>query len=101
MCAPVLVAPRARVAGPLTAAWTSFLPCVVHGRATISHSPSSSVKRSPGWSCIGNVPRIAGFSRCAAGTDFRTLLALTSSSARVGPRYRGGIFRPSILFHPE
>src|SRR5262249_31994472 len=52
--------------GVCTLAWIIFPPWVVHGRVAISHSPSSSVKRSPIWSCMsrtGDVGVGAGVGR--------------------------------------
>src|SRR5262245_16235641 len=55
-CAPHVLS-RFELGSPgfCTVAWTIFPPCVVQGRVAISHSPSSSLKRSPSWSCMGRV----------------------------------------------
>src|SRR5262245_16523529 len=83
-CAPHVLS-RFELGSPgfWTDAWTIFPPCVVQGRVAISHSPSSSVKRSPSWSCMGSV---AGG---CDGPDGVLRFGLTSS-ARAGPRCRGG-----------
>src|SRR5262245_51302577 len=55
-----------------TLAWTIFPPCVVQGCVAIYHSPSSSVKRFPSWSCVGRVGVVVagagvGRSSCFSG----------------------------------
>jgi hypothetical protein len=58
-----------------TRAWTVLPPTVPYGRPTISHSPVSSVKRSPALSCIGSTDS-AGDAAGSSGFGFFGLLAI-------------------------
>jgi hypothetical protein len=60
----------------------------VNGWLATSHSPRSSVKRSPTWSCIGRTDVDGG----VGGSSRRRFLA-TSQDRRLGGSWRGGSAR--------
>src|SRR5439155_12665524 len=54
-----------------TVAWTILPPRVVYGRIATSHSPSSSVNRSPILNCIGSTRVAAEAAACCGAGNGR------------------------------
>jgi hypothetical protein len=85
-----------------TRTW-AFLPAaVVKGRPMTSHSPhspASSLKRSPRWSCMGRTPGRGPATRSRQATTSATLIqSKIGSCGRIGER---GEFSPSGRTNPE